>query len=494
MNNDRMQRIGMEISLMLVAGCLLPALAATRPNVLLICIDDMRPQLGAYGYDYMHTPNLDQLATEGRLFKRHYAQVPTCGPSRACMLTGKNLIQKSDISHPHLARQLMHTPEPVDPETLIHHFKQNGYYTVGAGKVSHHGDGWYYDKISRQGDWELPHSWNEYLKDEGSRWGAQAQVHGYAFGKNRYEFDMPPFECADVADTDYPDGRLANRAVKKLGELAGTEQPFFMAVGFFKPHLPFAAPKKYWDLYDREKIPLSPNPDLPNGVDPVFLHDSGEFFGQYKGGLEKGGAGKRLSDDYARQIRHGNFAAVSYMDAQVGKVLDQLKATGLDKNTIILVWVDHGWHLGDHTIWGKHSTFERAVNSLLIVKHPDMPQAGQATDALVASIDIYPTLCELAGLPQPAGLDGQSFVKAVDNPADKGKSEVISYWRDILTLRTDRYRMALYNDGKMQKVMLFDHNNDPYETRNISVGHPELVDRLTAIIRKENHGFLPGLK
>lgn len=471
----------------------LQAPAAERPNVLMICIDDMRPQLGAYGHDYMITPNLDQLATEGRLFMRHYAQVPTCGPSRACMLTGKNLMQRSDINHNHLAEQLMGTAEPSDPETFVHYFKQNGYYTVGAGKISHHGDGRFTDKKTKKSDWELPHSWNEYLKDKGSRWGAQDPVHSYAFGKNRYKQDLPPFECADVADEDYPDGRLANRAVNKLGELAASDQPFFMAVGFCKPHLPFAAPKKYWDMYDRADIPLSPNPERPDAVDNVFLHPSSEFFGQYRGGLEKGGIGKRLTDDYARQIRHGNFAAVTYMDAQVGKVLDQLKATGLDKNTIILVWGDHGWHLGDHALWGKHSTFDRAVNSLLMVKTPQMEQPGKATDALVASIDIYPTLCELTGLPKPQGLDGESFVGAVNNPADAGKPQVISYWRDILTMRTDRYRMALYNNGEKQTVMLFDHKTDPYETRNIAKENPEVVGQLTQIIQKNSHGFLPEL-
>lgn len=468
--------------------------AAERPNVLFICIDDMRPQLGAYGHDYMITPNLDQLASEGRLFKQQYAQVPTCGPSRACMLQGKNLESQSEILHPYLARKLAGTPEPAKPETFIHHFKQNGYYTVGMGKISHSGAGWHVDKETKKGAHELPHSWNEYVPDEGSRWGPQDQVHGYAYGKNRKVDSMPPFECLDLADEDYPDGRLANRAVKKLGELASTDQPFFMAVGFFKPHLPFAAPKKYWDLYDRAEIPLSPNPDAPRDVDSVFLHSSNEFFAQYPGGAEQGGAGKRLSDDYARQLRHANFAAITYMDAQVGKVLDQLKATGLDKNTIVVVWGDHGWHLGDHTIWGKHSTFERALNSLLLVKVPGMAKPGVATDGLVAAVDIYPSLCEMAALPIPDGLDGESFVAVVKDPSNPGKPFVLSYWRDILSIRTAKYRMALFSDGNKQKVMLFDHQNDPNETRNIAAQHPEVVERLTALIKANNHEFLPGLK
>ncbi|VGO22458.1 sulfatase [Pontiella sulfatireligans] len=465
-----------------------------QPNVLFICIDDMRPQLGAYGHDYMITPNLDQLASEGRLFNHHYAQVPTCGPSRACMLTGKNLKKKSEISHPHLAQTLAGTAEPGSPETFIHHFKKNGYYTVGMGKISHSGSGWHIDKKTKKGAHELPHSWNEYLPDTGSRWGKQDQVHDYAYGKDRKADSMPPYECLELEDEDYPDGRLAQRAVNKLGELAESDQPVFMAVGFFKPHLPFAAPKKYWDLYDRAKIPLSPNPDLPDAVDSVFLHGSNEFFAQYPGGREKGGAGKRLSDDYAREIRHANFAAVTYMDAQVGKVLDQLKATGLDKNTIVVVWGDHGWHLGDHTIWGKHSTFERALNSLLLVKVPNIGKPGVAADGLVATIDIYPTLCELAGLQKPEGLAGESFVDVVNDPSNPGKPQVISYWRDILSMRTDRYRLALFNDGKEQRVMLFDHEADPNETRNVAEEYLEVVERLTALMKTNNRGFLPGLE
>lgn len=488
-----MKRIILSLCAVVVATVGLAETSSKKPNVLFISIDDMRPQLGAYGHAFMVTPNLDQLASEGRLFNRHYSQVPTCGPSRACMLTGKNLIHRDDINHHHLAKQLAGTKEPTNPETFIHHFKQNGYHTVGMGKVSHSGGGWRYDKETKKGAPELPHSWNEYLKDTGSRWGPQDQVHGYAFGKNRNTHDMAPFECLDVEDEDYPDGRLANRAVAKLGELAENDQPFFMAVGFFKPHLPFAAPKKYWDMYDRGDVSVSPNPELPSQVDDVFLHSSSEFFGQYRAGSERGGAGDRLSDAYAKQIRHGYYASVSYMDAQVGKVLDQLKATGLHKNTIVVVWGDHGWHLGDHTIWGKHSSFERALNSILMVKIPGMDSPGKQTEALVGAIDVYPTLCELTGLAKPDGLDGKSFTAAVNDPSDQGKGEVISYWRDILSLRTDKYRMALFNDGKKQEVMLFDHESDPNETINIAKQHPETVDRLTRIIEAHNHGFLPAL-
>ncbi|AWG22711.1 hypothetical protein FFWV33_14845 [Flavobacterium faecale] len=326
--------------------------------MLFISIDDLRPELHAYGVADMITPNLDAIAAQGRLFKRHYAQVPTCGPSRMVMLTGKNLTSSDEISHPLLGNRLAGKPETDNPETFIHHLKRNGYYTVGMGKISHSISG------RRGKELELPHSWNDFITNPDA-------FQMYAGGEHRDAKKTPPFEMLDVADEVYPDGRVAQFAVKELEKRANAKQPFFMAVGFLRPHLPFSAPKKYWDLYYRSKMNLSPNPDAPKNVADEFLHNSEEFFGQYYS-PEKGGARKRISDAYAKQIIHANHAAVSFVDAQVGKVMDKLKELGLDKNTIVVVWGDHGWHLGDQTIWGKHSAFENALNSAMIVKTPQM--------------------------------------------------------------------------------------------------------------------------
>lgn len=479
--------------LLTILALLLPMpTQAQQPNILLICIDDMRPQIGAMGHPQMLTPNLDRLAGQGRLFKRHYVQVPTCGPSRAAMLTGKNTRQKSDINHHFLRQQLAGTPEPLLPETWVHHFKKHGYHTVGMGKISHSVTGVHYDKATKTVSRELPHSWSELLVDRQGPWGGGGQTY-YASGQNRVDDDVLPFESMDLPDEGYPDGVMANMAVAKLKALSRTQKPFVMAVGFLKPHLPFNAPKKYWDLYKRDAIELSPNPGLPGAVDLRFLHPSGEFFGQYRGQRELGGVGKRLSDAYAREVIHGYYAATSFADAQVGKVLDELKRTGLDQNTIVVVWGDHGWHLGDHTIWGKHSTFERALKSLMIVRAPAMPEPGVATDSLVASIDLYPTLCDLAGLPKPDGLDGTSFQAVVENPASPGKPVVISYWRDILSLRNERYRMMVYRNGKTEHITLFDHAADPHETQNVAHENPEVVESLYAVMQANNRGFLPGL-
>lgn len=348
------------------------------------------------------------------------------------------------------------------------------------GKISHSISGSYKNKL------ELPNSWNAFLKNKD---GYQM----YANGQKRNKKTTPPFEMLEVEDEAYPDGRLAQVAIKELEKRAKSDKPFFMAVGFLRPHLPFSAPKKYWDLYKREEIPLSPNPEAPTGVAKEFLHQSGEFFGQYYS-PEKGGAGVRISDDYARQVIHGNFASVSYVDAQVGKVLDRLKKLKLDKNTIVVVWGDHGWHLGDQTIWGKHSTFENALKSTMIVKTPKMEKAGKETKSLIAAVDIYPTLCDLANITKPENLDGKSFACILKNPKKSTREAVLSYWRDQISMRTDRYRLAVFNDGKKQELMLFDHDKDPNETVNIAATSPKIIADLLPLLIKMNKGYLPNLK
>ncbi|WP_111707830.1 sulfatase [Lutibacter citreus] len=460
-----------------------------KPNFLFICIDDLRPQLGVYGNNLMITPNLDKLASEGRTFTRHYAQVPTCGPSRACMLTGKNIEAIEDINHHHLEKSLAGKPESLTPETFVHHLKRNGYFTVGMGKISHSGNG--HVNFKNKSVLELPYSWDQFVTDPNSLWEGQELVHAYANGRNRNTKPNPAYEILDVEDESYPDGILANLATNQLEQLANKQKPFFMAVGFYKPHLPFCAPKKYWDMYDHKDIKVSPNPELPKGVSGVFLHNSTEFFGQYTH-PEKGGAGKRLSDEYAKNVIHANYASISYTDAQVGKVLNKLKELNLDKNTIVIVWGDHGWHLGDHTIWGKHSTFERGLNSKLLLKTPDIKESGVKTDGLVSSIDLYPTICDLAGIELPKSIDGKSMVPLINNPKTKGNEVVLSYWRNILSMRTDRYRFAVFNNGKRQEMMLFDHDKDPNETINIANENPEVVDRLIKQLKTKNKGFLPN--
>lgn len=462
----------------------------SKPNILFICIDDLRTQIGAYGNDYMVTPNLDALAESGRLFNNQYVQVPTSGASRAALLTGRNPRVKLHTTNHYLTNALINSKETEAPETFVHHLRRNGYYTVGMGKISHSPDG----ETKYKGEYiaELPFSWDKFVNNPNNPWPkGDGLLHSYANGRSRYDSDgyKPAYETLDVPDESYPDGILANLATNEIEELAKTDKPFFMAVGFYKPHLPFSAPKKYWDMYEDSDIPLSPNRDVPTGVNNVFLHNSGEFAYQYTH-PEKAAAGVILSDEYSRTLRHAYFAALSYTDTQVGKVIKKLKEVGLYDNTIIVVWGDHGWHLGDHTMWGKHSTFERALNSTFMVITPDMRQRGVSTDGLTATVDIYPSLCELTGIKAPEGIDGKSFVPLLKKPKASYRDEVVSYWTDALSIRDKRFRLALFNNGKKQEIMLFDHNSDPNETVNVAKQFPEVVSRLTSRLKELNNGFI----
>ena len=261
-----------------------------KPNVLFIAIDDLRPELGCYGTNYIKSPNLDKLASSGTVFMNHFVQVPTCGASRFSMLSGMLPKTTGHLSNEAIHKYISGQPETSKPETFIHHLKRNGYYTVGIGKISHYADGLLYGYTDPVGtERELPHSWDELVFNPsiwGTGWNA---FFGYANGENRQSLNrqVKPYEMGNVDDHGYPDGMTAALAVQKLKELSEKEKPFFLGVGFFKPHLPFNAPKKYWDLYDEKEIPLSPFPNIPENVNNASLHGSGEFNG-YKLGEEKG--------------------------------------------------------------------------------------------------------------------------------------------------------------------------------------------------------------
>ena len=462
-----------------------------QPNILFICVDDLRPQLGCYGHDYMKTPNLDRLATEGTVFANHFVQVPTCGASRLSMLTGSRPSQESHLRNHAIITEISDKPESAIPETFIHHFKRNNYYTVGIGKVSHQVDGLVYEYEEPPSDkLELPHSWDEMLFNSG-KWGTGWNAFfGYADGTNRQTMkrQVKPYECADVKDNGYPDGLTTNLAIEKLHELKDKKQPFFLGVGFFKPHLPFTAPKKYWDLYQREDIPLSPNPQMPNNTGGIGIHNSGEFNG-YEKGDEKAAAGKKINDDYAREVRHAYFACVSYIDAQIGILMQELENLNLEKNTIVVVWGDHGWHLGDQTIWGKHSTFERALKSALIIKVPGANASGSKVVGLVESIDIYPTLCELGGIELPGHLDGKSFAPVFNAPDHELKEAAYGYWGNAITMRTKRFRLTRFHDNGKEVIQLYDHQNDPHESVNIANDNPEIIEELMPLLKKGNKGL-----
>jgi arylsulfatase A-like enzyme len=463
----------------------------TRPNVLFIAVDDLRPELGCYGNEHIKSPNIDRLATEGFLFTNHYVNVPTCGASRHCLLTGQLPVSRSYIRNDITSKTTSLQKEGEIPETFIHHLRRNGYYTVGIGKITHHPDGYVYGYLDPPGDrLELPYSWDEMLLDD-EKWGSGHNAFfGYADGTNRHTYDknVKPYEMADVPDEAYPDGLTANLAIKKLRELKLKDQPFFLGVGFFKPHLPFTSPKKYWDLYDRENLPLAPFTAIPKNSSKASLHGSGEF-NQYKLGEEKASLDASVSDEYARKVRHAYFACVSYIDAQVGKLLDELDHLGLSDNTVVVLWGDHGWHLGDDLVWGKHTVFEWSLKSAFLMRVPGIT-GGRKIPGIVSTTDIYPTLMELCGTPVAHSLDGESMVNFLEDPDNTDwRNTAYSYYRNGISVRTDRYRLSKYFRDEAPEVELYDHQNDPFETINIARENPGIVDELLPVLEKGNTGL-----
>ncbi len=462
-----------------------------KPNILFICVDDLRPELGCYGCDYINSPNLDRLAEEGFLFTRHFVNIPTCGASRNCLLTGQLPVSAAHLNNNIMARTISVQQESEVPETFIHQLKRNGYYTVGIGKISHYPDGYVYeylDPVSNQ--LELPHSWNEMLLDD-KKWGSGHNAFfGYSNGTNRNSLnkEVKPYEMADVPDTAFADGLTTNLAIQKIRELKERNQPFFLGVGFFKPHLPFASPKKYWDMYIEGELPLSPVPFIPENVNTASLHPSNEF-NQYKLGEEKASLEAPVSDAYARKVRHAYFACVSFVDAQIGMLMEELEKQGLSENTIVVVWGDHGWHLGDDLVWGKHTVFERALKSAFIMKVPGMKN-GQRIDKIVSTTDIYPTLMELCRTPVKHSLDGSSLTGIMKNSNDENwRNTAYSYFRNGISLRTDRYRLTRYFRNQEPLIELYDHELDPDETINIATEQPEIVNSLLPILEKGNTGL-----
>lgn len=462
-------------------------------NVVFIAVDDLRPDIGAYGNHLVKTPNMDRLAKSSTVFQNHYIQVPTCGASRCSILTGLLPKTRGHLQNSALETFMSNEPEKDIPESMVHHFRRNGYYTVGIGKIGHSVDGllYGYEESPEGAKPEMPYSWNEFLFDA-NKWGTGWNAFfGYADGSNRQGMNnqVKPYEKADVPDTGYPDGITAELAIEKLRQLAGKNQPFFLGVGFFKPHLPFTSPKKYWDLYNEQDIPLSPVPDIPENIHLASLQRMGEF-NNYKAGDERARLENPLSDEYARKLRHAYYAAVSYADAQVGKVLDELERLGLAENTIVVLWGDHGWHLGDHRVWGKHTNFEVALRSPLIIKVPGIKPREIGKNEVVSSVDLYPSLMELCGLPVDFPLDGKSLVKLMRDGKDEQRDNIaFSYFNNGITMRNERYRLTRYFRKENPVIELYDHLQDPLESKNIAAQHPEIVSQLMPHWEKGNTGL-----
>lgn len=453
------------------------AAPSKKPNVLFIAVDDLRPELGCYGRDYIKSPNIDRIARAGMTFGRAYCQQAVCSPSRSSLLTGT----RPDTTK--VWDLVTHFRNAIpDVVTLPEHFKQNGYFVQGMGKIYHPG---YDDPRSWSVPWKTaPAPTYALLKTP------EVKDEDAPVPRGEKKKPGPPFESADVPDDFYRDGKVANMAVETLRTLATKSEPFFLAVGFAKPHLPFVSPKKYWDLYDPAQIKLAPNPYRPKGAPEYALTNSQELR-NYVGMPAEG----PIPDPVARQLKHGYYAAVSYTDAQIGKLLGELDRQGLTKNTIIVLWGDHGWKLGEHGEWCKHSNVENDTNAPLLLSVPGMKNAGKQTNALVEFVDIYPTLAELAALPLPKHLEGSSFKPLLDNPNLRWKPAAFSQYprgqrRMGYSMRTDRYRFTVWvgrdDHSKIEAIELYDHKEDPQENVNIA-DLPEnkaLVDKLMEQWRK----------
>lgn len=515
-----------------------------KPNILFISIDDLRTELGSYGSEIAVSPNLDKLASEGLQFNNAYCQQAICGPSRASLLTGIRP-ESSGVFHNYIKFREAN-PDVV---TLPQHFKNNGYETVYTGKIFHHGD-----KDDEKSWSRLPAL--DSMKNVKKPVGFALKKNNEERKKTRKEMNAKygnvarfglasgvAYESADVPDNTYRDGYHTELAIATMKEMATkSDKPFFLGLGFNKPHLNWTAPKKYWDLYDREKIKLSIQKEAPENGATMGLHPSFEL--RVRSGIPKKG---KIDDELATTLKHAYLACVSYVDAQIGKMITALENEGLRENTIIIVWSDHGFHLGEMGIWGKATNYEIATRVPMMIWTPNMPKGsqGKTTDALVELIDMYPTLADLAGLQIPKHVEGTSFTKLINKPNTAWKTAVFSqfpspalrewgafpirpamretYFGPLLkqvedkikkqqgkkwnrnlfennlmgyAMRTKQYRFIVWKDRtKLEKepvfVELYDHKTDPSETKNSAANHPELVQQLMKQFNKGWEGNKP---
>ena len=446
-------------------GMAADAPSARRPNILFIGIDDLRPELGVYGSSQAKTPNIDKLAGEGVRFERAYCQVALCNPSRASLLSGRrpNSTRVYDLK--------THFREALpDVLTLPQAFRQAGYRSWSLGKVFH---GNLFDPPSWSEEPFLPERRLIYALEENQE-AHKPRVKG------------PVTESADVSDDGYRDGLLTERAIELLRD-AG-EEPFFLALGYFKPHLPLAAPARYWALHPLESISLAANPEPPRDAPACATRSSGELQ-QYSGVPPT----DELPDALARELIRAYHSCVSYVDAQVGRVLAALEESGHAQDTIVVLWSDHGWYLGEHGQWAKMGVHELGLRVPLIVRAPGSERAGLVSQAIVELVDLYPTLCELAGVPAPAQLEGQSFARALTGATGGGRAVAFSEHHSpserAYSVRTERWRLNSWvsvETGREIAIELYDLAQDPFEDVNLGLDaqHRGIVEELRVYLRQ----------
>ncbi|MBU3005373.1 sulfatase [Paraglaciecola arctica] len=455
-----------------------------KKNILLIITDDLNMNIRAYGNEHIVTTNIDKLASQGIKFNRAYVQQSVCSASRASFLSGMRP-DSTGVDYPYSHYFVNNLSKKVP--LLSSYFKQNGYYTRHLGKI-HHGP-------------DIENLSASHFSAPQPNWGLESNQK--LLGKKGGHKNLPPYESAPVEDDFYEDGKVAEAAVREIKQLTDNKTPFFLAVGFKKPHLPFRAPSKYWDLYDANQLELAKNRTLPvDSPDYATAH-----YALKSWNYESSTPTKNISLSAERKLRHAYFAAISYMDAQVGKVMKELKIQGLADNTIVVFISDHGYHLGEQGAWGKTTNFENATQVPLIISAPDMIKANSESNALIEYVDLYPTLVDLAGLKLPEHLEGTSFKPLLESPKRPWKTAAFSQFpRGVLsdlegyTIRTNRYRYVEWYDKKQKQITareLYDHDIDPSESINIALNseNSTLINNLSNQLKMGWKAALPpGIK
>lgn len=468
--------------------------AKSPPNVLLILVDDLKPALGCYGDAAAKTPHLDALAARGMRFDLAYCNQAVCAPSRFTLMLGAHSTTTGLYGLGSRLRERL--PGAV---TMPQYFaKEGGYRTESVGKVFHIGHGNEGDPAS----FMVPHFKDkviEYL-DPASTSGGKLTREEALFTNQKLDQirDLPrgaAFESPEAEDDDYADGRVAAETIRRLraaGERRKQEgTPFFIAAGFVRPHLPFCAPKKYWDMHDPARLPMPEYEEHPAGSPEVARKRGGEIAAYAPVPEERAAV---FSPELKRRLIHGYYAATSYVDAQIGRVTAELERLGLAEETLVVLWGDHGFHLGDLGVWTKHTNYEQANRIPLIVVAPGVTRPGSVTRQLAESVDVFPTLAELAGLPAPGGaqrVDGVSLVPVLRDPAARVRDHAFHAYPNAKigrAIRTERHRLVEWrNPGQPADTAeweLYDYDADPLETRNVAAEQPEVMATLQRILAR----------
>lgn len=471
-----------------------PATSVQRAkNVLLLYVDDLRPELGSYGHGKIISPNIDRLAARSLVLNRAYCQVPICMPSRVSTLSGMYARQVRQG----LLRRLL----PKGKPSLPGHFKANGFDTVSIGKVYHFNN-------------DDPQSWTKRYTEtfHEQKLVCNGWCSGYQLKENlegrtyartgRNQAALTEF--VDAPESAYPDGATADRTIAELKKHRESGKPFFLAAGFYRPHLPWVAPKKYWDLYKHEDIDLVKNPNFPKGA--IARNEWGDLrhYGDKVVNAANSIRGDYTAENFPilpeakqRQLVHAYWACVSFIDAQIGRILDALDETGMADNTVVVLLSDHGWQLGEHRLWSKNSNYEEAIRVPFMIAAPGITH-GNKSEALTELVDIYPTLCELTGLAIPEHVEGVSMVPLLRGPNRRWKSAAFTVWQGSLTMRTDRYRLTRYDKAMPKgsrtqlpskgRYKLYDYATIPPAAENLAV-NPKNKSLLNKLIARMNAGW-----